>query len=65
MLVLSFVQLYCCAEPEKVIGVVESPAQTIWSGIGFTVGIGDTVIEKVSEIPIHPLNTGVTTKLEF
>ena len=56
MLVLSFVQLYCCAEPEKVIGVVESPAQTIWSGIGFTVAFAVTVkLLDVVEQPVAVL----------
>ena len=56
MLVLSFVQLYCCAEPEKVIDVVESPAQTIWSGIGSTVAFEVTVkLLDVVEQPVAVL----------
>ena len=46
--------------PVQLMAVVVAPLHKVWSGTSFTVGIGFTVMVKVSGVPEHPLATGVT-----
>ena len=59
---LLFVQLNAVpfTVPTKLISVVEEPSHSIWSLTGPTVGVGFTIILKVSAIPVHPFAEGVT-----
>jgi len=44
----------------KVMAVEEAPLHNICGAMLFTVGVGFTVIVKVSWVPVHPLTEGVT-----
>ena len=39
--------------PVKVIAVVVAPAQSVWLATAFTVGVGLTVIVKVTGVPVQ------------
>ena len=56
------VQLYTvpATAPVKFTAVVLAPLHTTWSAGSTTVGVGLTVIVKLSAVPLHPPNTGVT-----
>ena len=49
-------------DPLNTIGWVEIKPHCIISGIEFTVGIGLTVISKLTGIPVHELELGITVK---
>ena len=46
--------------PVKFTAVVVAPLHSVWFDTVFTVGVGFTVIVKVSAAPVHPLADGVT-----
>ena len=48
----------------KLIAAVLAPLHKVWSGTIFTVGVGFTVIVKVTGVPGQPFATGVTVTVE-
>jgi hypothetical protein len=60
--VFEFVQLYVVplTAPEKVTAAVVAPLHNVWSAAAATVGVGFTVIVKVSATPAQLLADGVT-----
>lgn len=46
--------------PLMVIAAVDAPWQSVWLAIAFTLGVGFTVIVKLTGVPPQPVDVGVT-----
>lgn len=60
VLLLVHVNTVPAAAPVKVTAVVLLPAHTVWFATAFTVGVGFTVMVKLTGKPPQPVEEGVT-----